>query len=116
MWRVILSFVTTRIILFAVALLALNSSLPSENPKMPLVKIHSFASLVRAFEAKVAQGVEHGRLMEAMRVPLKNVYQVSKDPYIWAARWLAGLTDLSEVKVLLLLSNIFLLLFLNELY
>ena len=45
-----------------------------------------------------------------------KVFQATSNPFLWICRWVAGMTPLSPIQSLLLVSNVFLLLFLWEMY
>jgi hypothetical protein len=99
MWRVSLSLITHRFFILVVALGAIHFTL-SEQP-------HTTSVLWENFLGRVAQSSEATQIMEA-NTP-------SKDPFIWIGRLIQSYTGIRAEVLILILSNLFLVLFLWEL-
>lgn len=111
MWKVLLAFLSHRLVLFLVALLVINSSFNSGSGPL----IHPFSQLLGQFHTRVAEGSEAVALRELMQAPMGRVFAATYNPLLWIARWTCGLLRLSPVTALLLLSNFFCILFLWQL-
>lgn len=125
MWKVLLSLISQRLILLAVAFIAINQTIPSvrqpvsPNERQPVSivpKVHPTPVLWQKLLVRVAETPEGSRLNDLMRVPLTKVFRATSNPFLWICRWVAGMTPLSPIQTLLLVSNTFLLLFLWEMY
>lgn len=119
MWKVLLSLISQRLILLAVAFIAINQTIPSmrqpSSPSITIVpQVHPTPVLWQRLLSRVAETLEGVRLTELMRAPATQVFWATPNPFLWICRWVAGTTRLSPVQALLLMSNVFLLLFLWE--
>lgn len=117
MWRVFLAFATHRAALYIVALLAINASLA---PRMPgdraLPVIQPVGLLERHFKTRIME-VPEVRLLDELRVrPMRDTFVNYMNPYFWTSRLWMGLTGMSAISTVFLLSNLFFFLFLVELY
>lgn len=116
MWRVSLSLLTHRFFLLVVALAAINLQILSKNTNVSAFSIQPVSSLLQGFVEKVSSSREATEIKGMMDSPISSVFSKTKDPFLWLGRLLCGLFATSPAITVLILSNIFLLLFLSELY
>jgi len=115
MWKVGLVFVFHRLILFVAALVSLNQNpLGSDSPKV-VTKFEPYHQLQSRFIEKISEGEEIQELERLRGTPLKSVFQRTRNPFLWMGHLIQTVTRLPGPLVAILLSNLFLLLFLWEL-
>ncbi len=115
MWRVILAFGFHRVLLFIVALLTLNSALPSSHSSGILPNFAPYSSLQELFLKRVSDGSEISAMTSLAGVSFGGVFAVTHNPFLWLGHWMNRITGISPVVCLILFSNIFFILFLREL-
>jgi len=115
MWRVLLAFGFHRLLLFIIALLTLNSNSPNSHSSGILPNFESFSTLREQFLKRVSEGPEIETLATLSNTSMGGVLAMTHNPFLWLGHWLSHLTGLSPVVSLILLSNLFFLLFLREL-
>lgn len=114
MWRVFLSFATHRIVLFAVALLAINAGLNSTQKTGKLLQ--PFSALTAQFNSRIS-AVPDIRAIENLRPkPFVAAFKENKNPFHWLGYVLSRFLGFSPLVAGYLLSNLFFLLFLFEVY
>ncbi len=116
MWKVLLAYASHRCLLLVVALFVINARLPSSRPAGILPELHSVRLLLTEFRERIAEAWEFDKAQAHMEVPAGRIFGATPNPFFWLTRWTSGLTGLSTSVTILLLSNIFALLFLWELY
>lgn len=117
MWRIFLAFVVHRLFLFVVAMVVLNGAVSSSSRSSNLIpEVQSSSRLWNGFRARLADGPEAAAIADLARIPLTKVLKATSHPYLLILRWWTGLTGMNVSVSLLIWSNIFLLLFLWELY
>ncbi len=104
MWKVFLAFLTHRAFLILVAMLAATVS--GKLGKTPI-----FEKLVE----KAAAGPEVAAVTRLASLSFKEAIYQTRNPYYWVANTVTSLSGWRPALVLIILSNVFLLLFLNEL-
>jgi hypothetical protein len=105
MWKVFLAFVSHRALLVAVALAAAHfSSKPAVN-----------TSVYRLLAEKVAEGPEVPVVESLSQKPFFQAMKETRNPFHWVAVSTTALFGIPAPIALLILSNIFLLLFLGQL-
>lgn len=118
MWRVSLAFFSHRAALYLVALLAINVSLAPKqlpaNRSLPILQ--PLGLLDRHLSARISEVPEVRILNELRHQPLMETVQRQSNPYFWAGRVWMGMTGSSGLSTVFILSNLFFLLFLFELY
>jgi len=98
-----------------VALLAVNVHLTSLTPPGTGPKLLPTNALWDGFMKRVGEGQEFQDMERLSTVAPKEVFKATRNPFLWAARWTTALTGMQARWVLILLSNLFLFLFLAEL-
>ena len=114
MWRVCVAFLGHRIVLLLAAFIVINSNIPSTGSGS-LPQIHSTRQVWSIFVARAGEGPEFAELNRLMSHPMGQVFSATRNPFLWLPRWVAGMTGMSPSLALLLISNLFVLLFLTEL-
>lgn len=107
MWKVFLAFATHRALLLMVALLTLSST----SSKMAFG-----GSLYDRFLRRAAEGPEVATVVHLSKQSLGQVVTESRNPFHWVVVAMAAMTGMSPLVSLILFSNLFLLLFLFELF
>ncbi len=115
MWRVFLAFGFHRLLLFIVALLTINSALPSSKSSGILPNFASFSTLREDFLKRVSEGPEIEALARLSSVSYGGIFSATHNPFLWLGHLLSHATGMSPVICLILFSNLFFLLFLREL-
>jgi hypothetical protein len=114
MWKAGLVFVVHRLLLLFVALFCINLRLaPGEIPWFP-EKILSFSQLQSDLFKKTSEGDEVKRVQELSSVAPFAIFSYTSNPFYWLAHLIHKLTRLPAILTVVLLSNLFFLLFLNE--
>jgi hypothetical protein len=116
MWRVFVAFATHRFLLFAVALIAINQGMRNRHPSQILPRFESFAVLKHEFLTRVSDVPEVQALRRLEPAPLRSLFRETKSPFLWIAHFVSKATHFSPILVLIILSNLFLLLFFSEIY
>lgn len=112
MWKVFLAYVCHRALLFFMALATINATLAPSSTK----RIQPTPVLLSQFVDKVGQTTE-ARVVEALsQKPISSLFSETRNPFYWIAVLVKNVTGLSSAIVILILSNLFCLLFLWELY
>lgn len=115
MWKVSLALIGHRLLLLVVALLAINVHLASLAPANAGPRLLPTATLWTGFVQRVHEGQEFQEMEKLSAVSPKEIFRATRNPFLWATRWLMSLTGMRSQTALLLLSNLFLILFLSEL-
>jgi len=116
MWRVSLSLITHRFFLLVVALSAINLQILSKDTNVSAFSIQPVSKLMEGFVEKVSASKEATEIKGMLDSPVVTAFSKSKDPFLWLGRIFSGLFSISPAITVLILSNIFLILFLSELY
>jgi len=116
MWRVALNLVVHRCFLLLVAFVVINLNLSSETPQNGLFRIQPLSLIWGQFVHRVSETPEMESLKPLLEKPLLKVFGETHNPSLWVCRWVIGLTHFSPLATLLLVSNLFLFLFLWELH
>lgn len=116
MWRILLAFLGHRLLLLAVALFAINAKISPQFSGRPIRPIQPRAILFNELTKKISEGAEVKALMTLNQHPLTQVFELTQDPFLWLARLGSVFWLEHPVLVIIVLSNLFLLLFLRELY
>jgi hypothetical protein len=115
MWKILVGLTTHRIFLIAIAFVAINQSLqPDVQTALP--KIFSFSTLWGEFQKTVSETPEVSAVERLMALPLAEVIRNPPHPFLFLCRLMAGTLGMSAFYTVLFFSNLFLLLFLSELY
>src|SRR3989338_810904 len=115
MWKVLLGFVCHRCVLLVLALIAVNLSLNanSENPgSFPSVKPLSLLMAELGNRVRLVPEIETAERVAG--VSASEVFSHVRHPFYWCARWWTELTGVGPVLSVVLLSNLFFLIFLFE--
>ncbi len=112
MWKVFLAFVCHRALLFFIALTTINATLAPTSTK----KIQPTKVLVAHFIEKVGQTTESKMVDNLSQNSLSSLFTETRNPFYWIAVPIKSTTGMSSALIILILSNIFCLLFLWELY
>lgn len=99
MWRVLLSLIVHRFLLLVIALSAIYVELPSEEKNLNISWSHFLEKVSQSKEAQAVQSLSEN----------------SNDPYLWLGKALVSFLSIQPASALLILSNLFLILFLWEL-
>ncbi len=112
MWKVFLAFACHRLILLFVAFAAINASMAPVSSK----RIQSTSALMEQFKNKIAMTREAQVLDTLAPLPYAKIISETKNPFYWIGSFLKKVTPLTSASLVLILSNLFCLLFLWELY
>ncbi|MFM8315815.1 MAG: hypothetical protein ACKOA8_16160, partial [Deltaproteobacteria bacterium] len=115
MWKIFLAFATHRFLLFAVALFTINARISPQHAGRAIRPFQPRAILIHKFLDRVSQGSEVNSLTALSQHPVSQVFQLTQDPFLWVGRLLLFLLEDQAVWCVVILSNLFLLLFLWEL-
>jgi len=115
MWKVSLALVGHRLLLLVVALLGVNVHLASLAPAQAGPKLLPTSTLWTGFLQRVNEAQEFREMERLAAVSPKEVFKATHNPFLWSVRWAMSLTGMRAQTALLLLSNLFLVLFLAEL-
>ncbi|NBV51296.1 hypothetical protein EBR78_08785 [bacterium] len=107
MWRVSLSLITHRFFLLVVALAAIHFQGLQNNPSVPSPGVSGIPGLWSQF----LQRVSNSREAQEISSPQST----SKDPFIFFGSWIYRFSQIRPEIIVLVLSNLFLFLFLLEL-
>lgn len=107
MWRVLLSLIVHRFLLLVIALSAIYVGLPLEEKNLNV----SWSQ----FLEKVSQSKEAQAIQSLSEDSIGSVIKKENDPYLWIGKILVSLLPMQPASVILILSNLFLILFLWEL-
>jgi hypothetical protein len=107
MWRILLSLIVHRFLLLVIALSAICVQIPSQDKNI--------SSCWGPFLEKVAQSKEVQELKRISQEPFFEVIKKVNDPFLWLGRLFSNWLSLPPEIILLILSNLFLILFLREL-
>jgi hypothetical protein len=116
MWRVCVAFATHRFLLFGVALVAINQGMKSRHPATILPRFESFAVLRSEFVKKISDVSEVQALRMLEPATVRTLVRETSNPFLWIAHFVSRETHLPPIVVLIVLSNLFLLLFFSEIY
>lgn len=116
MWKIILAFITHRFLLVIVALLAINAKISPQNSGRAIRPIQPRAILSNELMKRVSESSEVRALTMLNQHPATQVLTLTQDPFLWLARLISFFIEARPLWVVLSLSNLFLLLFLRELY
>ena len=115
MWKAFIALIGHRFLLFLTAFLVINAKLPSTTSGV-LPQLHPTKEILSKGLQRIFEGPEFARLDKAMAFPPSAIFKSDSDPFLWMARWLVAITGLSPHLILILLSNLFFLIFLSELF
>lgn len=116
MWRVLLAFVTHRLILYVAALWSINAQISKAPQTGFLPKSEPFSVLNQEFVKRVSTIPEVTTLNGLSSAKFLEVFKHTTSPFLWICHWLRNVFGLSPTLAAILLSTIFFLLFLSELY
>lgn len=105
----VITFLLHRLGLFVVSLVVLSMGFSGETTIPP------FSELIDDFSLAVEQVSEVQLTKQVRQSSTMSMMRSEKNPFIWLAKWACHWTGFSEVFVVIILSNIFFLLFLAEL-
>ena len=114
MWKIILAFISHRFLLCAVALFTINAKITPQFAGRALRPFQPKAILVHKLMERFAQGSEVRMLQTLNHQPLGKVLQLTQDPFLWIARLVSLAVNDNALFAVLIVSNLFLLLFLWE--
>jgi hypothetical protein len=116
MWKVFLAYGVHRMLLLVLALIAINSRISPDRPGYTFKKIQPVSILFDHFLQKIKENPEFAILDSAIAEPVSKVFERTSNPFVWLARVAYAFLPVQPVTCLLILSNIFCLLFLWEVY
>lgn len=114
MIRISVLFAIQRLCLLVIAFAVINYNFATE-PGGSFWKLKPVSVLWSALETKISDVPELSELKSVLGTSMLQVFRVSHNPFIWIGKIVANMTGLSPMLVLILLSNVFFLLFLAEL-
>ncbi len=116
MWKVCLAFVGQRSLLIIAAFLSINAHLAPDPHTKGMVALHPMSEIVVDFMKTLHELPEVVRVEQLTSQSLTKFSVLTASPYVWLAKLLVSITGISALGSLLLLSNLFFLLFLTEVY
>ena len=115
MWKIFLAFATHRFLLIAVALFTINAKISPQYAGRAIRPFQPRAVLINELIKRISDGAEVKAVRALSQHSFSQVFQLTQDPFLWLARLISFLLPNQEIWVVILLSNLFLLLFLWEL-
>jgi hypothetical protein len=115
MWKIFLALISHRFLLVAVALFTINVRISPRDTGRAIRPLQPKNILISKFLERIEEGPEVRALTALNTQPAGQVFQLSQDPFLWLARIVSLLLGNKAIYSVLILSNIFLLLFLWEL-
>lgn len=112
MWKVFLAFACHRLFLLFLIFASINATLAPNSEK----RIQSTSVLKEHFIQKIALTPEAGAIDNFAQVSLTQVFSQTKNPFYWIGTLIKKITPFKSAWIILILSNLFCLLFLWELY
>ena len=116
MWKILIAFLTHRFLLLLVCLFAINAKISPQNSGRAIRPIQPRAILFQELNKKISEGSEVRALSMLNQHPVSQVFQLTQDPFLWLARGISFLWQDHALLTVIILSNLFFLLFLRELY
>lgn len=116
MWKVFLGVLFHRGILFFIALLAINSHISSLQPGKTLRPIKPFNELLTHFVQRVSENPEARALDQFRARPLEDIFKESTGPFLWVNRLFVAIVPFPSGVSVIFWSNLFLFLFLWQLF
>lgn len=115
MWKIFLAFVSHRFLLLAIALFTINAKISPQYSGRAIRPFQPRAVLFQKFVERIEQGPEVRALAALNQAPASKVFELSQDPFLWICRFLSLALQNNAVLSAVIISNLFLLLFLWEL-
>lgn len=116
MWKVFLALLTHRALLFIVALFAINHKTSAPLPGKALRPIQPFSVLTEHFVHRVSENPEAHALGEYRGKSLASVFTDTTSPFLWLNRLFVAAIPVPSGLSVIFWSNVFLVLFLWELF
>lgn len=115
MWKIFLALVSHRFLLCAVALFTINAKISPQYSGRAFRPFQPKAILINKLIERFSEGSEVRTLRTLCNQPVTKVLSLTQDPFLWLARVVALLVNNNALYATLIVSNVFLLLFLWEL-
>ncbi len=115
MWKIFLTFVFHRFLLFAIAIITINAKISPQNSGRVIRPFQSQSVLLHKFMERVEEGSEVRALSVLNQQPVGKMFELTQDPFLWISRFVSFTLQINSVYSVLIVSNLLLLLFLWEL-
>ncbi len=115
MWKIFLAFILHRFLLVAVTLFTINAKISPQYAGRAIRPFQPRAILFQKWIERFSEGAEVRALKALNQQPVSKVFELTQDPFLWVARIVSLLVQNNAFYSILIVSNLFLLLFLWEL-